>query len=75
VAEAYLKHLYSSEAQELAAQHFYRPRDPAVQARHADRFPKMSLFTIQETFGSWAAAHEAHFKDGGSFDQLYEGRR
>ncbi len=35
LAEAYLQFLYTPVAQELAAKHFYRPRDPAVAARHA----------------------------------------
>ena len=32
VAEEYLKYLYSKQGQEIAAKHFYRPRDPAVRA-------------------------------------------
>ena len=37
VAEAYLKFLYTPEGQELAAKHYYRPRDPAC--REAPRGP------------------------------------
>ncbi len=71
VASAYLEYLYSPEAQELAAAHHYRPRDPEVAARHQSSFPPVRLFTIDETFGGWAAAHQAHFADGGTFDQIY----
>lgn len=70
VAEAYLRHLYSPEGQELAAKHFYRPRSADVAARHADRFPEVELFSI-ERFGGWSAAQETFFADGGVFDQIY----
>ena len=72
VAEAYLKFLYSAEGQEIVATHHYRPRDPAVAARHQDRFPKVELFTIDEAFGGWQSAQKTHFSDGGTFDQLYK---
>jgi sulfate transport system substrate-binding protein len=71
-ATAYLDHLYSTEAQELAATHHFRPRDPAVLGRHAERFPPVELFTIDETFGGWASAHRTHFADGGTFDQVFQ---
>ena len=70
VATAYLQFLYGAEGQEIAARHFFRPRDAAVLARHAARFPSMSLFTIDAVFGGWAAAHRTHFADGGVFDQI-----
>lgn len=72
VAEAYLKYLYSEEGQEIAAKHFYRPRLEAVAAKHAARFPKITLFTIDEVFGGWQKAQKAHFDDGASFDQIYQ---
>lgn len=72
VAEAYLQYLYSEEGQELAARHHYRPRTPAVLARHAARFPSLSLFSVDELFGGWQRAQEEHFSDGGTFDQIYE---
>lgn len=71
VAEAYLKHLYSAEGQEIAARHFYRPRDPKVTARHASTFPAVNLVTIDEVFGGWNKAQAKHFADGGTFDRVY----
>jgi sulfate/thiosulfate-binding protein len=71
VASAYLMHLYSRAAQELAATYHYRPRDPDVAARFASSFPAVRLFTIDETFGGWAAADRAHFAEGGTFDQIH----
>jgi sulfate/thiosulfate transport system substrate-binding protein len=71
VAQAYLQFLYAPEGQELAAKHHYRPTDKAVAARHASRFPKLDLFTVDEVFGGWTQAQKVHFADGGSFDQIY----
>jgi sulfate transport system substrate-binding protein len=70
LARAYLEHLYSKEAQEIIAKHFYRPRDPDVAAKYAKQFPKMNLVTIAD-FGGWAKAQKVHFADGGLFDKLY----
>ena len=72
VAEAYLQYLYSDEGQEVAARNFYRPRSPAVAAKHAAQFPKLTLFTIDDTFGGWTKAQKTHFADGGVFDQIYQ---
>jgi len=71
VAQAYLEYLYSAEGQEIAARNFYRPIDPAVAAKYAKSFPKLTLFTIDDTFGGWAKAQKTHFADGGVFDQIY----
>ena len=71
-ARAYLQGLFSPEGQEIAAKHFYRPRSAAVAAKHAGEFPKRKLFTVAEAFGAWEKAHQAHFADGGTFDQIYQ---
>jgi sulfate transport system substrate-binding protein len=70
-AEAYFKFIYSPEGQEIAAQNHYRPRDPAIAARHEGDFAKVELFTIDDAFGGWKKAQAAHFDDAGSFDQIY----
>ncbi|HEX2224545.1 MAG TPA: sulfate ABC transporter substrate-binding protein [Thermoanaerobaculia bacterium] len=71
VAKAYLEYLYSAEGQEIAAKHYYRPRNQQVAAKYAQQFPKMNLFTIDEQFGGWAKAQKTHFADGGIFDKIY----
>ncbi|AJE02142.1 sulfate ABC transporter substrate-binding protein [Geobacter pickeringii] len=71
VAEEYLKYLYTPAGQEIAAKHYYRPIDKKVAARYAKVFPKVKLFTIDDTFGGWKAAQKKHFADGGVFDQIY----
>ena len=71
LAEEYINYLYSPEGQEIAAQNFYRPRNQEILAKYSDTFKPLELFTIDEAFGGWVKAHE-HFKDGGSFDQIYQ---
>jgi len=72
VAEAYLKYLYSTQGQEIAAKHFYRPRDPAVAARYATQFANIpQLVTIDAVFGGWTRAQATHFADRGTFDRIY----
>jgi sulfate transport system substrate-binding protein len=71
VAEAYLQYLYTPQGQEIAAKNYYRPRLAEAQAKYAANFPKIELFTIDDVFGGWAKAQEAHFADGGVFDQIY----
>jgi sulfate transport system substrate-binding protein len=46
-----------------------------VAAKYAAQFPAVKLFTIDELFGGWAKAQAAHFADGASFDQIYQGGR
>jgi sulfate/thiosulfate-binding protein len=75
VAEAYLKHLYSREGQEIAARNFYRPRDAAALSAATVRFPELNLVTIDAEFGGWAKAQRDHFADGGSFDRIYRPAR
>jgi sulfate transport system substrate-binding protein len=71
-AQAYLEYLYADAGQELAAKHYYRPRNEKVFAKYAaERFPKIALFSVDEAFGGWTKAQKTHFDDGGTFDQIY----
>lgn len=72
VAEAYLDYLYTDEGQEIAAEHYYRPRNTEILEEYREFFPKVELFTIEEKFGSWEEAQETHFTDGGLFDEIYQ---
>lgn len=69
-AEAYLKWLWSDEAQAMAAKFHLRPRSPKVQAAFAQQFPAVGTFTVDELFGGWAQAQKTHFDDGGIYDQI-----
>jgi sulfate transport system substrate-binding protein len=75
VAEAYLKYLWSPEAQEIAAQKGLRPRSAAVLAKHAKTFPKVNTFTVDEVFGGWLKAQKEHFDDGALYDQILAANR
>lgn len=70
-ATAYLEYLWSREGQQIAAQNYIRPRDPAVLKQYASQFPPIRTFTVEQVFGGWNKAFTAHFKDGGSFDQIF----
>ena len=72
VARAYLEYLYRPEAQRLIARHHFRPRLPEY-ADPADLalFTDLHLFTIEEVFGGWRAAHEKHFTNHGLFDRIF----
>jgi sulfate transport system substrate-binding protein len=72
VAEAYLNYLYTDDGQNIAANWYYRPRNPQIAERYAAQFPKLKLFTIDDKFGGWAKTQSAHFGDGGVFDQIYQ---
>jgi sulfate/thiosulfate transport system substrate-binding protein len=70
-AEAYLKFMYSDEAQDVIAKHRYRPSDPAALARNKDKFPPITLFPITEIAPSWDAANDRFFTEGAEFDRMY----
>lgn len=70
VVEAYLKYLYSEQGQEIAAKNYYRPRNEKILAKYQEQFPKLELVSIDD-FGGWTEAQAKHFKDGGTFDEIY----
>ena len=71
VAEAFLKFLYTPEAQEIQARDFFRPRDPKVLAKYSKQFPRIELTTVDSEFGGWEKAQATHFADKGVFDQIF----
>ncbi len=74
VARAYLSFLYTPQAQELAAKNFYRPTDPAIAAKYADKFPAIRFFRIDAVAKDWNDAYKRFFDNGGVFDQIYQGQ-
>jgi sulfate/thiosulfate transport system substrate-binding protein len=71
-AEAYLKFLYTDEAQEVIAQHYYRPINPEVLKRHAATLREIELFPITAVAKDWDDAQRRFFSEGGVFDSLYQ---
>lgn len=70
-AEAYLKFLYTPEAQEIIAKHHYRPVDDTVRAKHSADFPEMDLFPVTIIAPGWGEAQSQFFAEGGVFDSIY----
>lgn len=74
VAKAYLEFLFTPAGQEIGARHWLRPTSEDVLARHADRFAKVELVSV-ESLGGWKALQSRHFADGGLFDRIFSGDR
>lgn len=75
LATGYINYLYSPLGQEMAAKHFYRPRNAAVLSKYNKQFPTIKTFTIGDVFGGWAKAQQTHFANGAIFDQIYNDRK
>jgi len=72
VAKAYLEFLYTKEAQEVIAKHYYRPTNPAIKKATADRFPPIELFAATPLIApSWDDIQTRFFGRGGLFDRIY----
>lgn len=87
VATEYLEYLYSTEAQKLEAENFYRPLDQEVYADYVStagervitELPADGKWIVDDItltdiahFGGWSEASAKHFADGGVFDAIYE---
>jgi sulfate transport system substrate-binding protein len=74
LAQAYLEYLWSKDGQETAVANYLRPRDAELLKKNVAIFPPIKTFTVDEVFGGWAKASATHFKDGGTFDQIYQSK-
>lgn len=75
VADAYLRYLYTPEAQTAIAHAFYRPRDPRIAEQFKSQFPQIPMVTVDKDFGGWAKAQKQFFDDGGVFDRIYTAKK
>ena len=74
VSEAFVKFLYTPEAQREYAKVGFRPVDPTVAREFESKFPRINkLFTVSD-FGGWDAIQKKFFDDGAIFDQVYTNR-
>jgi sulfate transport system substrate-binding protein len=71
-AEAYLEYLYTDDAQEIIAKHYYRPSNKAILKNHSSKFPDMRLFSIAEIAKDFPDAHKQFIAEGGVFDSIYK---
>jgi sulfate transport system substrate-binding protein len=73
-AKAYLEFLYTPAGQEIVAQNYYRPIDPAVAAKYQEQFPAIKFFKIDAVAKDWNDAYTKFFGDGQVFDSIYPGK-
>ena len=73
-AEAYLNYLYSDEAQDTIAKHYYRPVNEVFLKKHAEKFPDIRLFNITEIAKDYFDGHKRFIAEGGVFDAVYKSK-
>lgn len=73
-AKAYLEFLYTDQAQEIIAQHGYRPIDSEVLKRYASRLPPIDLFPVTILAKDWDDAQQKFFAEAGIFDAIHPGQ-
>lgn len=73
IAEAYLKDLYTPEAQRIAAEYGFRPTNPEVYKEFANKYPMPKRMVTIRDFGGWDEAYKRFFEDGALFDTIREG--
>ncbi|RFP18955.1 MULTISPECIES: sulfate ABC transporter substrate-binding protein [unclassified Duganella] len=71
-ATGYLNFLYTEQAQDIIAKHYFRPRSEAAFKKYNANFRQITLFTVDDVFGGWKSAQKKHFDDGGEFDKIYQ---
>ncbi len=70
VAEAFVKFLYTPEAQREFANVGFRPVDPTIAKEVESKFPKVkTLFTVKD-LGGWDQIQTKFFEDGAVFDKI-----
>lgn len=70
VAEAFVKFLYTPEAQREFAKVGFRPVDSTVEKEFESKFPKIkTLFTVKD-LGGWGEIQKKFFDDGAVFDKI-----
>jgi len=74
-AEAYLQFLYTDEAQEIIAKHYYRPTNEECLKKHRETFPEMRLFVVTDIGENWDDVHKKLVSDGSVFDTIYKPKR
>lgn len=74
-AEAFVKFLFTPEAQREFAKVGFRPVDLTVRREFAKKFaPVKNLYTVKN-FNGWDAIQSRFFADNGVFDQIYTAQR
>jgi sulfate transport system substrate-binding protein len=75
VAEAFVKFLFTPQAQREFTKVGFRPVDPTVSKEVQNKFPKIvKLYTV-DSLGGWNGVQKKFFEDGAIFDKIQSGRR
>ena len=75
VAEAFVKFLFTPQAQREFAKVGFRPVNPTVSKEVARNFPKVTkLFTVKN-LGGWNTIQKKFFDDGAVFDRIQASSR
>ncbi|MBR8838862.1 MAG: sulfate ABC transporter substrate-binding protein [Stigonema ocellatum SAG 48.90 = DSM 106950] len=74
VAEAFVKFLFTPEAQREFAKVGFRPVNSTVGQETQKQFPKISNFYTVKDLGGWDAVQKKFFDDGTIFDQIQGSR-
>jgi sulfate/thiosulfate-binding protein len=75
VSEAFVKFLFTPEAQREFAKTGFRPVNSTVQKEVQSKFPRVPKVYTIESLGGWQAAQNKFFKDGTIFDQIQRAGR
>ncbi len=70
IAEAFVRFLYTPEAQREFAKAGFRPVNSTVSKEFASKFPKITKLATIDSFGGWDAAERKFFANGALFDQI-----
>ncbi|HEY9697134.1 MAG TPA: sulfate ABC transporter substrate-binding protein [Trichocoleus sp.] len=70
VAEAFVKFLFTPEAQREFAQAGFRPVDSTVVQEFAKDYPKINQLATSQSFGGWGEIQKNYFDDGAVFDKI-----
>ncbi len=69
-AEAFVKFLYTPQAQKVFVNNGFRPVTPEGKAYAKGKFPAVSFFKVGD-FGGWAGVDLKFFGKGGVWDQIF----
>ncbi|MCT7983594.1 sulfate ABC transporter substrate-binding protein [Laspinema sp. A4] len=70
LAEAFLRYLFTPEAQTVFARYGFRPIDPNVESKQGDRFPVVDTSFTIEDLGGWDTVQKQFFDAGAIFDEI-----
>lgn len=75
VSEAFVKFLFTPEAQREFAKVGFRPVNPTVTKEVQNKFPRISKLYTVGSLGGWDAVQKKFFDDGAIFDKIQSTKR